>query len=138
MNRESHTVLKERLARVDEVLFAFLFGSRAEGRPRPDSDWDIGVYVSDALTAEQRFNLRRRLLTELQGMGSVDVVILNDAPPLLAQRVLQGASVLVRDRTAYVRFFVRTAALAGDEQHWRRLHMEARKRRLEEGRFGRP
>ena len=138
MNGESQAVLKERLACLDEVLFAFLFGSRAEGRPRPDSDWDIGVYVSDALTAEQRFNLRRRLLTELQGMGSVDVVILNDAPPLLAQRVLQGASVLVRDRTAYVRFFVRTAALAGDEQHWRRLHMEARKRRLEEGRFGRP
>ena len=138
MNREPHSLLKEKLGRLDEVLFAFLFGSRAGGKPRPDSDWDIGVYTSDALTAEQRFDLRRRLLTELQEVGSVDVVILNDAPPLLAQRVLQGSSILIRDRTAYVRFFVRTAALAGDEQYWRRLHMEARRRRLEEGRFGRP
>jgi hypothetical protein len=28
--------------------------------------------------------------------------------------------------------------MAGDEQYWRRLHMSARNRRLEEGRFGRP
>ena len=61
MNGNAHTALNVRLARFDEVLFAFLFGSRAGGKPRPDSDWDIGVCVSDALTAEQRFDLRRRL-----------------------------------------------------------------------------
>ena len=138
MNGESGTVLKEKLSRFDEILFALLFGSRAVGRPRPDSDWDIGVYVSDALTAGQRFDMRLRLLTELQDLGSVDVVILNDAPPLLAQRVLQGERIFVRDHSAYIRFFVRTAALAGDEHYWRQLHAQARKQRLEEGRFGRP
>ena len=68
----------------------------------------------------------------------MDVVLLNDAPPLLAQRVLQGERIFIRDRFAYVRFFVRTAALAGDEQYWRQLHAQTRKQRLEEGRFGRP
>ncbi len=138
MTGDAHKAVNERLAGFDEVLFAFLFGSRAGGRPRVESDWDIGVYVSDALPAEQRFDMRLRLLTELQDLGSVDVVILNDAPPLLAQRVLQGERISIRDRSAYVRFFVRTAALAGDEQYWRELHAQARKQRLEEGRFGRP
>ncbi len=138
MNQAAQPALNERLTRFDEVLFAFLFGSRAGGRPRVESDWDIGVYVSGALSAEQRFDLRRRLSTELQDLGSVDVVLLNDAPPLLAQRVLQGERIFIRDRFAYVRFFVRTAALAGDEQYWRQLHAQARKQRLEEGRFGRP
>ena len=138
MTGDAHKAVNESLAGFDEVLFALLFGSRAGGRPRPASDWDIGVYVSDALPADQRFNLRRRLSTELQDLGAADVVILNDAPPLLAQRVLQGERIFIRDRSAYVRFFVRTAALAGDEQYWRQLHAQARKRRLEEGRFGRP
>ncbi len=138
MTGDAHKAVDERLARFDEVLFALLFGSRAGGRPRPDSDWDIGVYVLDALTAEQRFDVRLRLLTELQELGSVDVIILNDAAPLLAQRVLQGERILIRDHAAYVRFFVRTAALAGDEQYWRQVHAQARKQRLEEGRFGRP
>ncbi len=138
MSHDSLTALNQTLARFDEVLFAFLFGSRAGGRPRVESDWDIGVYVSDALTAEQRFDIRLRLLTALQDLGSLDAVILNDAPPLLAQRVLQGERILIRDRSAYVRFFVHTAALAGDEQYWRQLHRQARVRRLEEGRFGRP
>ncbi|MCP4661106.1 MAG: nucleotidyltransferase domain-containing protein, partial [bacterium] len=28
----------------DEILFAYLFGSRAGGRPRPDSDWDVAIF----------------------------------------------------------------------------------------------
>jgi hypothetical protein len=66
------------------------------------------------------------------------LVVLNDAPPLLGQRALQGQRVLVEDPVAYVRFFVRTDAAAGDERYWRQIHMDACKRRLEEGRFGRP
>ena len=58
MTGDAYKALDERLSRFDEVLFALLFGSRAGGRPRPDSDWDIGVNVSDALTAEQRFDIR--------------------------------------------------------------------------------
>jgi hypothetical protein len=39
---------------------------------------------------------------------------------------------------SFVRFFVRTLAMAGDERYWREIHAAARARRLEEGRFGRP
>ena len=130
--------LKHRLAEADEVVFALLFGSRAEGVTRTDSDWDVGVYLSSHLTPRERFEIRLKLAAGLQDLGSIDIVILNDTPPLLAQRSLQGQRLLVKDSTAFVRFFVRTQAEAGDEQYWRRIHAEARARRLEEGQFGRP
>lgn len=130
--------LARRLARFPSVRFALLFGSRADGRPRADSDWDLAAYLSDDLSAEERFSERLRLASELDDLGRIDLVVLNDAPPLLGQRALQGQRILVQDPVAYVRFFVRTEAAAGDERYWRKIHMDARKRRLEESRFGRP
>ena len=127
-----------RVAKVAEVRFALLFGSRVTGRSRQGSDIDLAVYLDDALSARERFDLRLRLVTEIVDMGRPDIVILNDAPPLLGHRALMGRSVLVRDRTSYVRYFVRTLAASGDERPWRRLHRNARRRRIMEGRFGRP
>ena len=130
--------IKERLERTEEVRFALLYGSRAQGRPRADSDWDVGVFLSGDLSAPERFEVRSRLLADLADLGPVDVLVLNDAPPLLAQRALEGFRLVVKDRSAYVRFFTRVLAEAGDERFWRGLHRQARARRLQEGRFGRP
>ncbi|MBD3335481.1 MAG: hypothetical protein GF355_08180 [Candidatus Eisenbacteria bacterium] len=135
---DPQSLMIDKLAAHEEILFALLFGSRARGDERPGSDWDVGAYLDDRLGPEKRFELRLRLHAELQEAGCVDLVVLNDAPPLLAHRALQGIRLIVRDRSAYVRFFVRTAARAGDEQFWRSLHARARARRLEEGKFGRP
>ncbi len=123
---------------LEEVLFAFLFGSRAAGRPRPDSDWDLAVYVGEPLEARQRLDLRLRIMAELERLGRVDVAVLNDAPPLLAHRAIQGQRLLVRDSVVLVRFIVRTLALAEDQRYWSEIHLQAQLRRLREGRFGRP
>ncbi len=130
--------LKHRLAAAGEVVFALIFGSRAKGTSRTDSDWDVGLYLAEHLAPEERFNIQLKLLAQLEDLGSMDLVILNDAPPLLAQRALQGKRLLVKEPSVFVRFFVRTEAAAGDERFWRQLHAKARTRRLEEGRFGRP
>jgi predicted nucleotidyltransferase len=133
---------RERIAEVTAeapgVLFATLFGSRAEDRARADSDWDVGVYLDDALDARERERIRLRLVAALEPATAVDVVILNEAPALLARRALDGERLFVRDRCAFVRFFVRTLGAAGDEAYWRDLHARERARRLAEGRFGRP
>lgn len=138
MDTESR--IRETLLRSDNVRFALLFGSRAPGgRPRPDSDWDVAAYLDERLSAADRFAEQLRLSSELSDLGRVDLVVLNDAPPLLAHRVLlHGQRLIVRDQAAFVRFFVRTLAAAGDEAHWRQVHEQARRRRLEEGRYGRP
>ena len=119
-----------------EIVFALLFGSRADGRARPDSDWDLAVYVDDTLDRAARFQLRRELAADLEPAIAVDVVVLNDAPPLLGHRALQGQLILDRDHARYVRYFVRTLAESLDLQHARRIHADARRHRLAGGARG--
>lgn len=127
-----------RLEGFPEVRFALLFGSAGRGEAGVLSDLDVAVYVDPDTSARERFDLRIALGNELVDLGRPDVVVLNDAPPLLAHRALQGRRLVVRDEVAYVRFFVRTLAMSEDQRPMRELHARARRRRLEEGRFGRP
>ena len=129
---------RKRLLRFEEVSCAFFFGSRPGGRARVDSDWDVAVYLSEDLSPKQRFQARLRINSELAGLGQIDLVVLNDAPPLLAHRVLTGERIFVRDAPLYTRFFVRTMSQLSDESYWLSFHTKARERRIREGRFGRP
>jgi predicted nucleotidyltransferase len=130
--------LAKRLGAMPELRFALLFGSRARDDARQSSDWDIAIYLEDGMDAGQRFRTRVRLAAELEDLGRVDVVVLNDADPLLAQRALQGQVIQMADRRGYVRFFVRTLALAEDQRYFDRILARARAKRLAEGTYGRP
>jgi predicted nucleotidyltransferase len=75
------------------VVAASLFGSHARGSAHRDSDVDVGVVLDYAVhaTRSARFDERVRLASELIGalhVNAVDLVVLNDAPPLFARRVL--------------------------------------------------
>lgn len=79
---------------------AYLFGSEAERRPHRESDVDIAVLLdpSDHGDRRSRFDMRillaSRLISRLGGRA-VDIVVLDDAPPLLARRiVLDGVRLL--------------------------------------------
>jgi uncharacterized protein len=85
--------LQERLPAVagGEVISAFLFGSHAEGRAHRESDVDVAVLLVPGLDQRQRFEIRLRLTSELIALlhcNEVDVVVLNDAPPLFARRIV--------------------------------------------------
>ncbi len=122
------------------VWFAFLFGSRGRGSARPGSDWDIAVYLDDSLDDRQKLDIRRGLSAQLSGPDGprVDLVVLNDAPPLLAHRALKGRELVNKNRDTYVSFFTRVIGEVEDERHFYRVHERARRDRLAEGRFGRP
>jgi len=100
--------LARRIVRVleprPEILEAYLFGSVARGEARAGSDLDIAVFVDRSRCPESPFGYRAALTTDLMsGLGTdgVDVVILNDAPPLLYHRVLRdGIRLLSRDLRA--------------------------------------
>jgi predicted nucleotidyltransferase len=97
------------------VASAYLFGSQAEGRAHRESDVDVGVLLCFERhpTAQARFEVRLRLHADLgAAVGrEVDVVILNDAPPLLARRiVVHGRRVFCADGEAD-HAFVRDAQL---------------------------
>jgi uncharacterized protein len=97
-----------------EIQAAYLFGSVAAGRPRPDSDIDIAVLVDRRVRPARRLDYRLKLMADLGAAlrrSDVGVVILNEAPPLLAHRVLsKGTLVFERSASARVRFQVRTAS----------------------------
>jgi predicted nucleotidyltransferase len=84
------------------VVSAYLFGSRAEGRPHHESDLDVGLLLEYDRTggAASRFTLRIRASSRLEEATTfpTDVVILNDAPPTLARHVVtRGRRVFTRD-----------------------------------------
>ena len=102
------------VSRRREVQAAYIFGSVAAGRARPDSDVDIAVLVSERSQPADRLKYRLGLMTDLGSSlkrPDVDVVVLNEAPPLLAHRVLsKGILIFERSASARVRFQVQTAS----------------------------
>ena len=88
----------------DEILEAYLFGSRATGRAQAHSDIDVAVYVDEKKTADAAYGyaaeLTAHLMAELHS-NEIDVVVLNRAPPVLYHRVLRdGRRILARDLCA--------------------------------------
>lgn len=84
------------------VISAYLFGSYSVGRAHAESDVDLGVLLRHSAypTARARFEARLRLIAQLQAFvgRQVDLVILNDTPPLLARRiVIAGRRVFCSD-----------------------------------------
>lgn len=80
----------------EPVIFAYLFGSRAMGAARPDSDTDIAVLPARGLGSAQRAALRNRVaeIIEPAARTEVDVVLLDGAPLPLRGRILRQRHVL--------------------------------------------
>jgi predicted nucleotidyltransferase len=77
----------------EEILEAYLFGSRARGESQPHSDWDLAVYVDEPRAPPSPYGYDAALAAELMrvlGTNEVEVVVLNRAAPLLYHRVLRG------------------------------------------------
>lgn len=101
----------ELIARIDaalhprpEVLEAYLFGSRASGPTHAQSDVDVALTLDTSRAMHAPFGLAAEystLLISALGRNDVDVVILNEAPPLLYGRVVnRGIRVFARDLRA--------------------------------------
>src|SRR3989344_5700479 len=67
------------------VILGYLFGSRATGNARADSDYDIAIYLPNKLSASERFDTRLKLSEQLTSAlgATADVTILNDTRSVL-------------------------------------------------------
>ena len=78
------------------IKLAVLFGSRAKGESRPDSDWDLAILFKDDFYDHNKYNLadiKKNLLKELCSLletSKVDLVILNRVSPFLRYRVAKS------------------------------------------------
>lgn len=135
---------REKLTRAldrDRVVAGMLFGSQASGTAGPLSDVDVAVWLDPELPRERLAALRSELtlaVVEALGTDEVDVVVLNGAPPLLRHRALSGGTRLF-DRDPRARVRLETAALLDyfDTAPLRETLAAGRRRRIQEGRFGR-
>lgn len=94
------TSLKAQLATILDgrrVVLAYLFGSQAKGEAGPLSDIDIAIGFDETVGPDERFDLRLEVLGELTDLfrtDDIDLVVLNEAPPLLTHRILREGLLL--------------------------------------------
>ncbi len=107
------------LSRLRELLegrrveLALLFGSRATGQARPDSDVDLAVVAPDEDLVQLAGDLSAALGQE------VDVVSLAEPPyPLLKRVVREGRAVFERSRGAEARWRTRALLILDTDQPW--------------------
>ncbi len=141
---EIDAAARERLSEAldkEGVVAAMLIGSQARGEAGPLSDVDIAVWHEPDLDRDQRWDLQLSLMGAAQKTlqtNEVDVVMLNDAPPLLQHRAIRDAVRLVeRDRPQRVRFETRAILDYLDTAPLRLARKENLKRQFREDRFGR-
>jgi predicted nucleotidyltransferase len=124
------------VADIPGISVLVVFGSRARGTHRPDSDLDVAV-LPDTEDSRHRWHLQAGLaaaLADLAPEGRVDVVLLDEAPDALRQRVMETGRVLIcRDSAAWKELRARTMREYGDREWARRLFRQAQRRRLTSG-----
>jgi len=126
--------LRDYFSSQQDVIAAYLFGSRVAGKARPDSDVDTAVLLSEE-DGVVRFERRLRLMSEVSEVcgREADVVVLNDAPPLLQDQILRhGRLIFERDRAARVEFEVRAGKIYADLKPMRRFFQQALFREIKE------
>jgi predicted nucleotidyltransferase len=108
--------LSELILRDAGARFAFLFGSRARGTQRVNSDVDIAAYFGASPPHASNILLP----------SNVDLLILDTAPLELAGRVaLEGRLLFEVDPEARIEWLARTRKVYADERYrFERSHRE--------------
>lgn len=90
-------------AKYPEIKLAYFFGSRAEGKEGPTSDYDFAVYL-DEKDRQKMFDIKSLLMDDLTRAletDKVDIVILNTAesPEIKYQIIKDGK--LIYEKAPY-------------------------------------
>lgn len=119
---------------------AYLFGSVARGEAGPTSDLDVAVFIDPTIAAAERASILASLAATLMkalGTSEVDLIQLNDAPPLLYHRVLRdGRRLVSRDLRATTRREGQALSRYCDWVPQLAKIEAAHRRRIEAGNFG--
>ncbi len=85
-----------------EIKLVYLFGSHAEGKAGPMSDYDFAVYFDEKTLPRKRSDIKIKLITDLMGelkTNNIDVVSLNDElDPLLKYEIISKRKILYEEQ----------------------------------------
>lgn len=132
--RPNLDALVEYLAGQEDVLAAYLFGSQATERARPNSDVDVAVLLSEPESLA-RFERRLQLIGDVSDVlgREADVIVLNDAPSILQHQILKTRQLLhERDREARIEFEVMAGKIYADLEPHREFFQRALFREVKE------
>ncbi|MDP3696741.1 MAG: nucleotidyltransferase domain-containing protein [Candidatus Taylorbacteria bacterium] len=126
MRKESDTNKIKRLTEYfkkrDDIVMAFLFGSRSKDRAHQGSDWDIAVYfrppdgrveVEKDRDYPQEKQVRGDCI-DILNADNVDVILLNRISAMLADTAIRGIPLVIKDRRLWLEFMLRVTSQAID------------------------
>jgi predicted nucleotidyltransferase len=120
-------------ARIPQIKFAYIFGSCGRGDYGPASDIDVAVFLDRRLSL---FAFRLRLIeTMMRELGTerFDLIILNNAPPVLKYEVVRQGLVIKEDKKRRVDFEAKALGEYLDTAHLRATQQAYLKEQLRRG-----
>jgi predicted nucleotidyltransferase len=124
-----------------EILLAYLFGSYLEREKRPYHDIDVAVFLLppriEVLNKTTPYGYRAQLVSQLCHLlkyNQVDVVLLNDASPVLLRQVIaKGKLIFRRSDIDRIDFEVKSLKRYADTARIRAIKRLYMKQRIERG-----
>lgn len=95
----------------------YLFGSRATGQHKLNSDWDIGLLITEKLLPQERWNLSETLCELLN--SQVDLVELLQASTVLQMQVITTGKILFHKQPIKANFEMQVFSMYGRLQESR-------------------
>ncbi len=111
----------------DDVVMAFLFGSRAKKREMSGSDWDIAVYFKPEKNYIEWEEHDRNYPEEdcvwndcidILKTDNVDLLVLNRAPADVADEAINGIPIVIKDRDLWLNFMLIVTREAEDYRNF--------------------
>lgn len=120
--------MKQKLKKLGAVA-VYLFGSQARGQAGALSDYDIGVLLNANIPAENFLDTKLgliRIFSNYFKTDCVDIVILNEAPPLLAMNIIDEGKILFDfARGKRINFETKTTMKYLDRLPYERRHLNS-------------
>lgn len=89
---------RDTLIKYETIIFAYIFGSFVQNKLKAGSDIDIAIYLEEDLGADIYLEIKNTLSDDIK--REVDLVILNEAPPLLKYEIYKNNLLLfTRNKT---------------------------------------
>ena len=107
--------LKEYFRKNEDVVMAFIFGSRAKENVRPGSDWDIAVYFTpqegylEWEAQDREYLIEDRVWSdcvEILKTDDVDLIVLNRIAASIAATAIQGMPLVIKDYDLWLKFLL--------------------------------
>ena len=125
--------LIEYFSNKDNIILAYLFGSTVRGDTGRLSDVDISILVDEKISKKDRFDLELKLISEISTLikkNKIDLVVLNEAPLLLAYNIIKNGIILKSSETERVNFETKILSMYMDEKYYIKRHTEETLKRI--------